>query len=138
MMAATLAVTSGCGKVETSRERATKSAVPSTADASGIKSIALPVEFPRDVPILRNATLKAAISQGDRIVVHLVTPASLGDAAKFYDAELKSQGWKIESATNSGDMFVVSAKKDRTLCGVTITREGKGTLVRLSVSPERS
>ncbi len=133
-----LAVTAGCGKVEKGPERVAKSAASSTADASGVKSFALPVEFPRDVPILENATLKAAIAQGDRIVVHLYTSTSVADAAKFYDAELKSQGWKIESATRSADMAVVSAKKDRSLCGVTITREGKGTLVRLSVSPQRS
>jgi hypothetical protein len=133
-----LAVMSGCGKVEKGSERGARSTAPGTVDAAGIKGIALPVEFPRDVPILRNATLKAAISQGDRIVVHLTTSTSVADAAKFYDAELKSQGWKIESATSGADLFVASARKDRTMCGVTITREGKGALVRLSVSPARS
>jgi len=124
----------GCGKSERSHETPAKA----PADASGVKSFTLPVEFPRDVPVLSGATLKAALSQGDRMVVHLYTTTSVIDAAKFYDAELKKQGWKIESSTNSADMAVVSAKKGNSLCGVTITKEGKGTLVRLAVSPQRS
>lgn len=124
----------GCGKSERSRETLAKA----PSDAGGVKSFALPVEFPRDVPVLSGATLKAALSQGDRMVVHLYTTTSVSDAAKFYDAELKKQGWKIESSTSSADMAVVSAKKGNSLCGVTITKEGKGTLVRLAVSPQRS
>jgi hypothetical protein len=124
----------GCGRSEKTHETVAKA----PADANGVKSFALPVEFPRDVPILKSATLKAAVSQGDRTVVHLYTTSSVSDAAKFYDAELKRQGWKIESSSNSAEMFTVSAKKGNTLCGVTITREGKGTLVRLAVSPQHS
>jgi hypothetical protein len=66
----------------------------------------------------RSACLKAAILQDDRIVVHLATSTSVGDAAKFYDAELD---WTIESTTNGAGMFVVSAKKRGPVCGVTIT-----------------
>jgi hypothetical protein len=124
----------GCGETEKTR----KTVARATDDGAGAKSVALPVEFPRDVPILKSATLKAAVSQGDRMVVHLYTTSSVRDAAKFYDSELKSQGWKIESSSNSAEMFTVSAKKGNTLCGVTITREGKGTLVRLAVSTQHS
>jgi len=135
---ALLAFASGCGKVERAPAPGGKSAAPQTADASGVKSFALPVELPRDVPVLEGATLKAAVSQGDRSVVQLYTTTSLADATKFYEVELKKQGWKIDSSSKSADMFVASAKKGNTVCGVTITREGKGTLVRLAVSPERS
>jgi hypothetical protein len=84
------------------------------------------------------ACLKAAILQDDRIVVHLATSTWVDDAAKFYDAELDSQDWKIESTTNGAGMFVVSAKKGGPVCSVTITREGRGAPVWLSVSPARS
>lgn len=65
---------------------------------------------------------------------HLYTSASIADAAKFYDAELKAQGWKIENTTNTGEMFIVSAKKGKTVCGVTVTKEAKRTLVRIAIS----
>jgi hypothetical protein len=124
------ALSFGCGKMEHS----SRSGAAGTHDRAAEKQLALPAEFPKDVPILEGATLKLAMSQGDRIVVHLATKSSIADAAKFYDEELKRQGWTIQSTSKGGDMFVVSAKKGSSLCGVTVTKDTKGTLVRLAVS----
>ncbi len=124
------AFSSGCGKIETTSRTGERATATNPAE----KSVALPPDFPRDVPILRDATVKLVMSQGERTIVHLYTSASVADAAKFYDAELKSQGWKIEGTTNTGEMFVVSAKKGKAVCGVTVTREGKRTLVRMAIS----
>jgi hypothetical protein len=123
----------GCGK----SERAPESVAKAPADGSAGRRFDLPVEFPKDVPILKNATLKVAMSQGNRMVVHLYTTSSVSDAAKFYDAELKSHGWQVESVSNAAEMSTISAIKGETRCGVTIEREGKGTLIRLAVSPAR-
>jgi len=120
----------GCGK----SEKTSKTGERATATNAADKSVALPADFPRDVPILRDATVKIVMSQGERTVVHLYTSASIADAAKFYDAGLKRLGWKVESSTNTGEMFVVSAKKGKTVCGVTVTKEGKRTLVRMAIS----
>ena len=120
-------------------EKAPETVAKAPADGGGDRrASSLPDDFPKDVPILKNATLKLAMSQGDRMLVHLYTTSSVSDAAKFYDAELKKQGWQIESVSNSAEMSSVSARKGDTRCGVTIAREGKGTLVRLAVSPTRS
>jgi hypothetical protein len=124
----------GCGKSERAPETVAKMPV----DGSGDKRFALPAEFPKDVPILKNATLKVSMAQGDRMVVHLYTTSSVSDAAKFYAAELKNHGWQIESASNAAEMSTISARKGETRCGVTIEREGKGTLIRLAVSPASS
>ena len=123
----------GCGK----SEKTSKTGERATA-ANADKSVALPADFPRDVPILRDATVKIVMSQGERTVVHLYTSAPPADAAKFYDVELKRLGWKVESTTNTGEMFVVSAKKGKTVCGVTVTKEGRRTLVRMAISQSGS
>jgi hypothetical protein len=134
-MMALVALSFGCGKSETARDTAAKSAAKSAAE----RGVVLPAEFPRDVPILENATLKAAVSNGDRMVVQLYTGSSIKNAIDFYNAALKREGWTIESAPQTtGDMFVISAKKGHTLCGVTIARDGKGTLIRLAISPAPS
>ena len=86
----------GCGK----SEKTSKTGERATA-ANADKSVALPADFPRDVPILRDATVKIVMSQGERTVVHLYTSAPTADAAKFYDAELKRLGWKVESTTTT-------------------------------------
>ena len=124
----------GCGKTEKPPEKAAKA----TAAATGDKSFGLPDEFPKDVPILKNATLKATVSTGDRMIVQLHTTSSIREAENFYLAALKKEGWTVAEPSTSGDMTIVSAKKGNTLCSVTIASEGKGTLIRLAISPARS
>jgi hypothetical protein len=124
----------GCGK----SERAPEKAVRATTGTTGDKSVALPDAFPKDVPILKNATLKATVSKGDRMVVQLHTTSSIREAENFYLTALKKEGWTVAEPSNSGDTTIVSAKKGNTLCSVTIASEGKGTLIRLAISPARS
>jgi hypothetical protein len=78
------------------------------------------------------------MSQGERMIVHLYTSSPVAEAAKFYDEALRGQGWRIESSTKAGDISTLSARKGKSLCGVTVSREGRGTLVRLAVSREGS
>lgn len=108
------------------------------AVAAGDKGIALPADFPKDVPIIEGATVKVAMTQGRKMVVHLHAALPVADAAKFYDDELKGRGWAIESTMNTGDVSMVSARKGKRLCSVTVAREGDGTLVQLALSQQRS
>jgi hypothetical protein len=124
-----VATSLGCGKMETSH----RMAKAGSSDESE-KSAALPSDFPKDVPILKGASLRAVLSQGGHTVLHLYTTSSVAEAAKFYDEELKRGGWTIASSQNTGDIYTVSAKKGKTLCGVTVSKEGKRTLVRLAVA----
>jgi hypothetical protein len=123
------AVSFGCGKMETNSGTASRKAA-----SPGEKSAALPDNFPRDVPILKNATVKVVISQAGRTVVHFYTSSSIAEAGKFYNGEFKSGGWTVEDTSTTSELYSATAKKGRTLCGVTISKEGKWTLVRLAVS----
>jgi hypothetical protein len=129
-----IAFSFGCGKSETAPEKTAKASAGPTGD----RSIGLPEEFPKDVPILKNATLKATVSQGDRMMVQLHTTSSIREAENFYRTALKKEGWAVEDPSNSGDMTIVSAKKGNTSCSVTIASDAKGTLIRLAISPVRS
>ena len=131
---ALVAFSFGCGKTESAPENAAKA----TAGTTGDRSFALPDQFPKDVPILKNATLKATVSTGDRMIVQLHTASSIREAENYYLTALKKEGWTVAEPSNSGDMTIVSAKKGNTLCSVTIASEGKGTLIRLAISPVRS
>jgi len=129
MLFAFVALPSGCGKVETTHGTAPRNtAIPAE------KSVALPDDFPRDVPVLKNATVKVAMSQGGRMIVHLYTSTSIGDAAKFYNSEFKRGGWNVENTSTTGELYSATAKKGTTVCGVTVSKEGNLTLVRLAVS----
>ena len=128
-----VAVSFGCGKVETTHGTAPRNtAIPAE------KSVALPDDFPRDVPVLKNATVKVVMSQGGRMIVHLYTSTSVSDAAKFYNSEFKRGDWSVENTSTTSELYSATARKGATLCGVTISKEGKLTLVRLAVSPAGS
>jgi hypothetical protein len=128
-LAALAALSFGCGE----SERTSKAEGGRPGEAKK-KSLELPTNFPTDVPVLQGSTLKATISQGGRTVVHLYTSASIADAGKFYVSAFKTRGWKVDSDYSTREMFVISATKGKTSCGVTISSEGKHTLVRLAVS----
>lgn len=132
-LALCVAVSFGCGKSERAGPTA-EGALETPAKSKGARIVDLPADFPRDVPVIKGATVKVAMSQGNRMVVHLYTSSPVAEAAKFYDEALKGQGWQIESSTIASDMSTLSARKGRSLCGVTVSREGRGTLVRLAVS----
>jgi hypothetical protein len=128
------AVLFGCGKLEATHGTAPRN----TAIPPAEKSAALPDDFPGDVPVLKNATVKVAMSQGGRMIVHLSTSTSVSDAAKFYNGEFKRGGWNVEDTSTSSELYSATARKGATVCGVTISKEGKLTLVRLAVSPAGS
>lgn len=105
---------------------------------AGDKGVALPASFPKDVPVLKGATVKVAMTQGKQMVVHLHVTSAAADAAKFYNDELKGQGWEIETTMNMGDTSMVSAKKAGRQCNVVASKESDGTLVQVVVSQEGS
>jgi hypothetical protein len=132
---ALVAISFGCGDSDRPH-RAAKDKTPYAANPkdAGDKSAELPANFPKDVPILKNATIKVVMSQGSRTTVHLYTTSSVADAVKFYNDAFKAQGWQIEDQTKGNEMSSLSAKKGTSLCGVTMSKQGSGTLIRLALS----
>ena len=102
----------------------------------GEKGVALPDDFPKDIPIMKGTTVKTAMTQGPQTIVHLYAAKSIADAAKFYQDELKVNGWTIENSLNMGDTSMVAAKKGNRQCNVVATKEGDGVLVQLVVVKE--
>jgi hypothetical protein len=125
----------GCGDGERPHRAAKDKATYSgNSKDGGEKSAELPADFPKDVPILKNATIKVVMSQGNRTTVHLYTTSSVGDAVKFYDDAFRRQGWQIQDETKGNEMSILSARKGTSLCGVTMSKQGTGTLIRLALS----
>lgn len=102
--------------------------------ATGDKSVPLPDNFPKDVPLYTGAVVKMAASHGGQLVVHLQTAASCADVAKFYQDQLKGQGWEVDTTMNMGDTGMVMAKKSGRQCAAVIAKQDDGALVQISVS----
>jgi hypothetical protein len=106
-----------------------------TASQNGV---ALPDNFPKDVPIYKGAVVQVASTQGKTMLVHLNVDAAVADALKYYQAELKSQGWQIDSTMNMGDGSMLVAKKGHRQCSALVMKQEKGAMVQLSVTQEGS
>jgi len=98
------------------------------------RGVALPDDFPKDVPIYQGAVVKVASTQGKTMMVHMAVSASVADALKYYQDQLKDQGWEIQSTMNLGEGSMISAKKADRQCSAMVLKQDKGTIVQLTVT----
>ena len=101
--------------------------------ASNEKGVALPDKFPADVPVMPGATVKMAVTVGENFSIHLGTPASQADVAKYYDENLKAKGWQVDPVASVGELTIVAAKKGERKLGINIVKEGSGSVLQLTV-----
>jgi hypothetical protein len=106
--------------------------------ATGESGVALPDDFPKDVPVYPGATVKASYAAGKVLMVHLQTKDSIADSGKFYQEQLKNNGWEIGTTLNQADTSMVTAKKAGRQCNAVCAKEGAGTLIQLQVMAEGS
>ena len=104
--------------------------------AAGEQGVAVPVDFPKDIPIIEGAKPTVAMTQGAQMMVHLQVPVSPAEAVKFYTDALKREGWDIENTMTMNEMAMLAARKDTRECSVTVLKEGEAELVQLVVSPQ--
>jgi len=145
------AIGSGCGKKTTYSTKDGEVTVDKKGDQVTIESkdgkatftandkgVALPDKFPKDVPIYKGAVVKVSTTQGKAIMVQMEAQASAADVLKFYQDQLKQQGWEIESTMNTGDTSMLSAKKAGRQCTAVVLKGDKATVVQLTVTQEGS
>jgi hypothetical protein len=96
---------------------------------TGEKGVALPPDFPTDVPLYPGATLVLAVTLDDSEQVTLHTDDDIPDVVKFYREQLAASAWKIaaELDVKRGDM--ISSDKDGRTCSVLLTRKSDNVTV---------
>jgi hypothetical protein len=105
-----------------------------TANEAGVT---LPDTFPKDVPVYKGAVVKMTAAQDKTTIVQLHLPASVADGAKYYQEELKNQGWNIETTMNMGDGSMVMAKKGSRQCSVVLSKDGNESAAQIAVTQEK-
>jgi hypothetical protein len=149
-----LALAGGCGKKEQNiatpggNVKVTQQGSGTTIEMTGKdekvkitasdKGVALPANFPADVPIMPGATVKMAMSSGDALSVAFSIPGSQADALKYYEDNFKAKGWEIAATMNMGDTAMISAKKGKRECVMNVGKEGSGSIVQLIAPLEKS
>jgi hypothetical protein len=96
---------------------------------TGEQGVALPHDFPSDVPLYPGATLTLAVTIDDLLQVTLHTADDIPAVVKFYREQLEAADWKIDAELDvqKGDML--SADKDGRTCSVLLTRKSDNVTV---------
>jgi len=133
---------SACRKKEATVEidRSGKNVTIRTADATvstGGGSVALPPNFPKEIPMFPGARLAAAVEAGGDAgggVVTIESSAWPDDIAKFYREKLP--GWKTAMDMKTEDAHTLILRRPDGKLSLTIaaTREALNTVASLTVS----
>ena len=102
--------------------------------ASEAVSVPLPDGFPSDIAIYPKATVSGSTkTESGAMSVILKTGDDAEQVKKFYDEQLKQDGWTVENTTKDGDAMILEVAKEGHKLGLTVHRNGEQTLVTLFV-----
>lgn len=141
-LAALLLVTAGCGKKTTQKTTVGGVTVEQKGDVTSLeikgqdgnpgmkvsaseKGVPLPANFPKDIPIFKDATVTMANTTGDIMQVQTKFKAPWTEALQFYADKLKAEGWKVENVMNMGETGMVAAKIGDRQCTVMFGKEDR-------------
>lgn len=102
------------------------------------ESVALPEDFPADVPLLDGMQITTVMEQtgeDDAILITAATSMALDDAAQAIAENAKANGWtEVTSVNQAGQMAIRAYEKgDRSWSATVINEDGK-TLMNWAVS----
>ncbi len=103
------------------------------AVVASAKGIALPEDFPKDMPVMKDAVVKMTADAGNSRMVMLSVGAPVADVLAFYQDNLKAQGWKIEATTSTPESALLFVSKAGEKAQVTIAKNDKETTIQLTV-----
>lgn len=121
-------VSQGPGKTIEIKDKDGKIAVVASA-----KGIALPDDFPKDMPVMKDAVVTMVVAAGDNRMIMLSSGAPVADVLAFYQENLKTQGWKIDASQTSPESANIFVSKAGGQAHVAIAKNGKDTAIQLTV-----
>lgn len=106
--------------------------------AGGKKAVALPANFPADVPIYQNATVVMTTIGEKETRAMLTTTDSLKKVKEFYGKELKKRDWAPATTTDVSKMSMLEYKKgNRGLVVLVVGDDADRTSIQISVSKKK-
>lgn len=98
--------------------------------------VALPAEFPKDVPLQKGAVVKAVMGspeQGNLIVMTQLTDAKYPEVFARCQEDLKAQGWTTSAKMDNGQGGMLTLKKDDRDLMLTVATEDKNVNVQYTL-----
>lgn len=100
------------------------------------KGVALPGDFPKDVPVYPGAIALSSVNSNDGSMITLQTADSAEKVDEYYAKELKGQGWTTESTFKLPQGTTYANKKEKRSLNVSING-GDKTMIVLIVGQEK-
>lgn len=97
-------------------------------------NVALPKDFPDDVPVFSQATPVAVMESSDATQVQFEAQPPLDSIVEFYEKQLVAQGWNVETSVNTADGALFVSNKTGRQLSVTIGTDNDGLMIMLQYS----
>ncbi len=97
------------------------------------KSVALPDNFPSDVPIYPGARVAISSSTAEGASIGLETNEDRQKGFRYYEKNLAAQGWKIDQASTAKTTSILQGKKANRSCDIVISDRSKFAKTSISV-----
>ena len=102
------------------------------------EDVDLPDDFPKDVPIYKNARITAAINnksdQAEMTAVTLESKHSFKQVGQYYEKQLKASGYEIEGVYSTSKSMTINTKKGNTSVVVASTDQDGKTIAGLNIT----
>jgi hypothetical protein len=97
------------------------------------EKVAVPDDFPKDVPIYPGAQARMAMKNKDQgVTMMLGSKDSLDQVASFYKKELADKGWKQEAEMTMPEHRMFTCSKENRKVVVSVTKDQEGALISLN------
>jgi hypothetical protein len=104
------------------------------ASGEGVK---IPADFPKDVPVYKDAKILMAVSNPEGVVLSLESKDGIETIAEKYAAEMKALGWEQQAAMDMGAQKMLAYNKEKRNSTITITKADKGSQITISAEKEK-
>lgn len=96
-------------------------------------NLAVPADFPGDVPIYPGLNISTTNSLGQTLMIQGIAPNSVEEVATFYLAQMATEGWTASADQQPAPtMRTLNFTKGGRTVGVTMMTTGPGTSVALT------
>lgn len=101
--------------------------------AEPAESVALPENFPSDVPIYPGARVAISNSTTDGATIGMETDDDRKKVVHYYETKLAAQGWKLDTTSNTKFKSILQGKKENRSCAITVNQHTKLRKTTISV-----
>ena len=91
---------------------------------AGGEGVAVPADFPKDVPVYKGAKVLAVVNSPDASSLSLEVNDSMQAISQKFASEMKAQGWEDASSMSTGDGMVLTYKKEQRTASIAIAKSG--------------